>query len=292
MSVRGTLIIHHFRGNKRGFVAEVTFRASIQQKVIDSSCGKPRRTSSGPVGPLMMMMMMSVKKSRPTKSENGARLTSTIHIWEPERISLPRFRWWQGLINVMSMSALWGIILAAGCGPLLRVDDSLPGFTYIKGDPSLNIARHSSPYFRASTGNHPAALDRTDKTWGLSWVPSIGGGPLKISLTGENLITCSRLFCEQFDYHQTDLLVAKLNCRWYSLSLISSVLRLRLPGQIPYWGGDTSKMFRIITYKIDISFFYRSFYSHSAPSRPQNRPIRLTTSVYSDQTEKSWTRRR
>lgn len=47
-SVKGTLIIHHFRSNKRGYTAEVTFRASIQQKVIDSSCGKPRWTSLGP----------------------------------------------------------------------------------------------------------------------------------------------------------------------------------------------------------------------------------------------------
>lgn len=56
------------------------------------------------------------------------------------------------------------MILVVGCGPLLRVHDSLPGFTYIKGDPSLDTVRHSSPYFRASTGNHPAALDYADKT--------------------------------------------------------------------------------------------------------------------------------
>ncbi|XP_018401395.1 PREDICTED: cuticle protein 18.7-like [Cyphomyrmex costatus] len=52
--------------------------------------------------------------------------------------------------------------LAAGCGPLLRVDDSLPGFTYIKGDTNLDTVRHSSPYFRANTGNHPAALHHVE----------------------------------------------------------------------------------------------------------------------------------
>lgn len=35
-------------------------------------------------------------------------------------------------------------MFAAGRGPLLRVDDSLPVFTYIKGDPSLHMVRHSN----------------------------------------------------------------------------------------------------------------------------------------------------
>lgn len=143
-----------------------------------------------------------------------------VHVWEePRRISLPREiqSRWQGLINVMSMSGLWSMILVVGCGPLLRVDDSLPGFTYIKGDPSFDTLRHSSPYFRASTGNHPAALDHADKTMrGLVSTRS-AGGPSKINLTGGNLIILYLIVvCSAINYHQTDLLVTKLNR--YSLS--------------------------------------------------------------------------
>ncbi|XP_011877672.1 PREDICTED: uncharacterized protein LOC105567418 [Vollenhovia emeryi] len=105
-SVSRTRIIHQFRGNKQGFTAGVAFRASIQEKVIDPSCGEPL-----PVKSAEPLAATSVKKCRATKPVDG-------------------------------------------CGPLLRVDDSLPGFTCIKGDPRVDAARHSSPYFRASTELH------------------------------------------------------------------------------------------------------------------------------------------
>jgi len=156
---------------------------SIQQKAIGPSCGEPCRTSCWvrQVDYRSWRWWRVWKRAvqRSQKTMRDWRLTSAMHphLRRDTYPSPGRFRWWQSLINVMSMSALWDITLAAGCGPLLRVDDSLPGFTYIKGDPSLDTVQHSSSYLRASTGNHPAALDHTDKTWGLSWVPSIDPPP-------------------------------------------------------------------------------------------------------------------
>jgi len=79
-SMRKALIIHHFHDNKRGITTGVTFRAIhpaksnrpfVRRAVPDFLLSPPGRLS-------LLAMMMSVKKSRPTKSENDARLTTDL----------------------------------------------------------------------------------------------------------------------------------------------------------------------------------------------------------------------